>query len=103
MNPEMEELKLLLARASAEPIGLICRSDDPARARQKMYLARKASYDPDLANLQIRLVQIGEGNIVICKNKVLAPAQSLIPASPPAKSSSPPVQQSDKSAEELDL
>ncbi len=98
---ENEDFQLLLERALAEPYGLLCQCDDPARARQKIYLARQRAVRAELFDLQIRLVRIGEGNMVICKNKVLAPPEVMQALAAP--SSKGAVTVSDKSAEELDL
>ena len=68
------EAKLLLFQALAEPFGLLCKANDPERARQALYRARREALDPELDGLQVRLVAIGEGNLVICKSKVPAPA-----------------------------
>ena len=100
---EMADLMLLLQQALAEPIGLLCRVEDPARARQRIWVARQKACNAEFDILQVRLCQIGEGNLVICKNKVLAPAPVLQSSSPAAKGHSAAVRATDKTAEELDL
>ncbi len=55
------KLQAIMYEALAEPVGLLVGSLDPVAARQKFYSARSKSGDPDLARLQIRLVEIDGG------------------------------------------
>lgn len=56
-----------LYQALAEPRGLVLSTNDPARARMKLYAARKASGDSELDCLQVRLSPFPEGDLVITK------------------------------------
>lgn len=71
-NKANEYLALLLA-ALSEPIGLLVAASDAERARQKFYSARKASGNPALAALQIRISPFPDGQLVICKERILIP------------------------------
>lgn len=53
--------------ALGEPHGLLLRASDPQRARQRLYAARARLGDPDLAELEVRIVDLAEGNLVIIK------------------------------------
>lgn len=50
------DLTLILQKALATPIGTLWSTPEPARARAALYRARQLSCDPDLAQLQIRLL-----------------------------------------------
>lgn len=61
----------LLYLALAEPIGLLLSTNDPERARQRLYTARRATGDPALAVLQFKMSPWpGQGQLVICKAEV---------------------------------
>lgn len=64
----------LLYAALAEPIGLLLATNDPERARAKLYAARKAALDAELDVLQIRMSPFAEGELVIVKSKLALPA-----------------------------
>lgn len=61
----------LLYRAIGEPIGLLLRTNEPAKLRERLYAARYSANDPDLAQLQFRLCELGGGNLLICKSYLL--------------------------------
>ena len=67
MTKLRDDVRELLYRALAEPVGLLLHSEDPNRARTLIYQTRAAIQDPDLARLQVRLVTLGDGNIAIVK------------------------------------
>lgn len=50
------DLTLILQQSLATPIGTLWSTPEPARARAALYRARQLSCDPDLAQLQIRLL-----------------------------------------------
>lgn len=64
------ELQTLLYQALAEPIGLVLRVEDFARARQRLYAARAACQDEALKGLQFRGWTGPEGNLVIVKQTI---------------------------------
>jgi hypothetical protein len=70
----INDATLLLTQALAAPCGLVLRASDPQKARQMLYRARREALNPEFDELQIRLVAIGEGNMVICKARVQVPA-----------------------------
>lgn len=51
----------LLYQALGEPFGLVLRTNDPNRLRQRLYQARVKLGDPKLDVLQFSLVELGEG------------------------------------------
>lgn len=69
MNPRTLALQSLLADALSEPLGLVLRTNDPARARQQLYSARAQSSDPSFAQLQIRIWPGPDGDLVIVKGE----------------------------------
>jgi hypothetical protein len=72
------DLTHLLYQALGEPIGLVLQVSDPSRVRQRLYAARTAAQDPDLAGLQIRQWipdAEGRGNLVIVKSRVINTGQ----------------------------
>ena len=69
MPPDDLALREILYLALAEPIGLLLRSNDPARARAQLYAERKRSGDPDLAGLQIRSSPLEDGELVIVRGE----------------------------------
>lgn len=73
----LNDASLLLAQAVASPYGLVLSASDPQKTRQMLYRARKRWVaSSEFAELQVRLVAIGEGNMVICKTRVALPAQA---------------------------
>lgn len=67
MTPEQRDLADILYQALGERIGLICWSGNPQLARQRMYKVREMLDDPRLERIQIRMVEIEDGNLVITK------------------------------------
>lgn len=67
MTKQRDDIELLLYQALAEPVGVLLQTEDPTRARQLIYQTRAALKDPELARLQIRVVELQGGNIVIVK------------------------------------
>ena len=68
MSPD---LRPLLYQALGSPIGLLLRTSDFARARQRLYQARVAAADQDLACLQFRASPgIEGGDLIIVKETV---------------------------------
>ena len=61
-----EALLVILQTAADEPLGLILRTSDTARARALLYKIRAESGDPRLASLQLRASPFPEGDLVIC-------------------------------------
>lgn len=62
-----EELGELLYRALGEPVGLLLRTSDRERLRQRLYQARARIADSELARVQIRISPFPDGDIVLCK------------------------------------
>lgn len=60
----------VLYHALADPIGLLCQTSDQNRARQRLYTARAKAGDQALAGLQIRLVDLPDGNLAIVNEKI---------------------------------
>jgi len=65
-----EDLIALLYQALAAPIGLVLATSDREQARQRLYAARATAGDPALAELQIRISPLGEGDLVLLKRRV---------------------------------
>lgn len=63
----LDSLKSLLYSALGEPLGLVLRTSDTERARQRLYAARRSAADPALDVLQFRLWPTEDGGLVICK------------------------------------
>lgn len=67
----MNDLKLILAQALAEPIGLLLQVSDFGRARQALYRARAEANEPALAMLQFRASPgLEGGNLIIVRQKI---------------------------------
>ena len=67
--PSRRELQSLMFQALAEPIGLLLLASDPQLARERLHQAKIGQ--PELKEIQIRLVRIGdEGNVVLVKRKM---------------------------------
>lgn len=64
---ELLRLQSMLYSALAAEFGLIVRTDDPKRARQRLYEARAACGDPSLARLQFRFSPENSDFIIIAK------------------------------------
>lgn len=62
-------LQGILYQALGEAIGLVLQTDDPKRARQRLYQARQQAGDSALAHLQFRLSPKAENEIFITKGK----------------------------------
>jgi hypothetical protein len=83
-DPELQDILYL---ALQEPIGLVLVTNDPHRARQRLYRARTEIQDPALEILQIRMSPLGgsgssaPGDLVICKRQ--EPAKAPQPVLPP--------------------
>ena len=65
-----QDLRPLLYQALASPIGLLLATGDFVRARQKLYQARAAAQDPDLAVLQFRSSPVAGGDLIIVKETI---------------------------------
>ena len=70
-------LNQILYRALGEPIGLLLATDDPVRARQKLYQARFLAKDVSLAVLRIKISTIEGGQLMIYHQSAL---DALAPA-----------------------
>ena len=71
----MMDAKTILYLALAEPIGLLVRTSNFVRARQKLYAARAEAKDPDLDQLQLRTSPgLEGGDLIIVKQKIQLPA-----------------------------
>lgn len=85
MTKLREDLRELLYRALAEPVGLLLHSADPSRARTMIYQTRAAIGDPELARLQVRLVaDMPDGNIALVKGHHF-PSPEYQPISAPSQ------------------
>lgn len=60
-------------QALASPFGVIIETDDPDRAKQKLYAIRAKSPDPDLQSLSIITSPDTPGQLWIIKAKPNAP------------------------------
>lgn len=69
-----DELRSILYTALAEPVGVVLRTSNTERARQRLYKARRDTADPDLEVLQIRLSPVEDGDLIICKGAPKAKA-----------------------------
>jgi hypothetical protein len=69
-----DDMQDLLYLAAAEPVGLIIRTSDVAATRSGLYKTRAKLNDPALADLQFRLSPFVDGDIVICKRRVITSA-----------------------------
>ena len=73
---DQNEYLSLLYEALGEPIGLLVRTSDRERARQKLYAARREADDEALSVLQIRISPFADGeqnDLIIVKSKVSIP------------------------------
>lgn len=64
---ELIRLQQILYAALAEPIGLVIRTSDVHRARQRLYEARMRAGDPILSRLQFRFAPWGKSELLITK------------------------------------
>jgi len=64
---ELVRLQQILYSALAEPIGLVLRTSDVHRARQRLYEARQKAGDPVLSRLQFRFAPWGKAELLITK------------------------------------
>ncbi len=76
--PTKELLSQILYQALGEPIGLLIRTSDPARARQGLYRARQGLADPALAGLQIRTSPIEGGELIIINERIPVPGRGQL-------------------------
>lgn len=68
---QQEQLLAILYQALGEPIGLLLRTSDFARARQALYRARQESGDQALAGLQFRASPgLPDGDLIIVNQKI---------------------------------
>ena len=67
---QAQDFRPLLYQALSEPIGLLLQCSDAGLARQRLYAARSAAGDPELAQLQFRMSPLPDGNLVIVKETV---------------------------------
>lgn len=69
-----QDLRTLLYQALAQPIGLLLRTSDMPRARQKLYAARRDSGDSALNCLQFRASPgLSGGDLIIIKETIQVP------------------------------
>lgn len=68
------QLQEIMYLALSEPVGLLLQTSDRERARQAFYRARSAASDPALAELQFRVSPFPEGDLVICRQRVMQSA-----------------------------
>lgn len=61
------DLVPLIEMALNEPLGLIVKTNDPARAKQQLYIAKNACGHPDIHRLQIRTSPWPEGQLILIK------------------------------------
>jgi hypothetical protein len=66
-TPSTSEMTEWLYQALAEPLGIVVRASDVARARAKFYNVRRDLMDPELNHL--RFVAWPDGQIAICKGR----------------------------------
>lgn len=69
------QYKALLYQALGSPMGLVLRSNDPERARQTLYSARREAQDPELDVLQIRMKATPDGDLVLVKREFAVPKE----------------------------
>lgn len=69
------EAREILYLALAEPIGLLLRTNDPGRCRQRLYAARREM--PEASGLQFRMWIAEDGDLVVVNEKVQRQAQVL--------------------------
>lgn len=67
----------MLYEAKAEPIGLAVRCNDPQRLRVKLYEARRCLGDPELSNLQFRLLALAPDELWITKSDIYMPREGI--------------------------
>lgn len=65
----------ILYLALAEPIGLLLRTNDPSRARQRLYAAKREI--PEASGLQFRMWAAEDGDLVVVNERVQQQAQVL--------------------------
>jgi hypothetical protein len=53
--------------AEQEPVGLLLRTNDVARAKAQLYRARADAGIPALAQMQIRTSPFPDGDLVLCR------------------------------------
>lgn len=70
------QLQEIMYLALAEPVGLLLQTSDRERARQAFYRARAAASDPALTELQFRVSPFPEGDLVICRQRVVQSASA---------------------------
>ena len=69
-----QDLRPLLYQALGQPIGLLLRTSNFVRARQRLYAARQLAGDPDLDQLQFRASPgLVGGDLIIVKERVQIP------------------------------
>lgn len=66
-------LRTLLYEALAQPIGLLIETSDRQVFTQRLYKARRDAGDPALNQLQFRASPLGEGTLIIVKERVEVP------------------------------
>lgn len=69
------EAREILYLALAEPIGLLLRTNDPGRARQRLYAAKREM--PEASGLQFRIWPSEDGDLVVVNEKVQQQVQVL--------------------------
>ncbi len=69
------DIQAMLYEALAQPVGLLLTSDDPTRAREAIYRARAKLADEELGRLQVRLVDLPDGQIAIVKGALMPKGQ----------------------------
>lgn len=95
MEPEQKkQLELWLYQALAEPIGLLLLAENPKQAKEHLLQARKASLDPELMRVKVRIGQWEDGNIVLFKGAIVGwkPPAAAAAAAPAGRLSLSPNQ-----------
>lgn len=60
----LTEYQTILYQALAQPFGLVLRTNDPQRLRQRFYSARAQAQDPQLDGIQILLGRLDDPQLV---------------------------------------
>lgn len=60
----LTEYQTILYQALAQPHGLVLRTNDPQRLRQRFYSARAQAQDPQLDGIQILLGRLDDPQLV---------------------------------------
>ena len=61
----LTEYQTILYQALNQPFGLVLRTNDPQRLRQRFYSARAQAQDPQLDGIQILLGRLDDPQLVV--------------------------------------